>query len=258
MKLKRYFLTLILVIIFIACTTTEEFTVVHQVTGGMDSNCFLVYGEQSREAALIDVAGSIDTLLALIESHQLELKYLLCTHGHFDHLIGVPAIKAKYPDAKIVIHRDEFRDIFTLKEWMAENYGPEFLAYLQSDPELKKLHDFDEASLGEPEIFIEDGQVLKLGHSEIKAIHSPGHSPGSVCYHLDQILFSGDVLFYRTVGRTDLQNSSREDLINSVRRLYELLPDDTVVYPGHGSFTNIGSEKRENSRISEAGGEWIL
>jgi len=119
------------------------------------------------------------------------------------------------------------------------------------------LIDFDPYSFKEPDIYIEANQILKLGSLNIKAIYSPGHSPGSVCYFIENILFSGDVLFYRTVGRTDVQNSSREDQIKSVRRLYTLLSDKTKVYPGHGQFTDIGSEKVENKRITVTGGEWL-
>jgi glyoxylase-like metal-dependent hydrolase (beta-lactamase superfamily II) len=125
----------------------------------------------------------------------------------------------------------------------------ETLEWMQSDPEINKFFDFDPKTFGEPDILVEDGQVLPLGNFKIKAIHSPGHSPGSICYLVDGKLFSGDVLFYRTVGRTDVQNSSREDLIRSVQRLYQILPDSTPVYPGHMQFTDILSEKTLNSRI---------
>jgi glyoxylase-like metal-dependent hydrolase (beta-lactamase superfamily II) len=91
---------------------------------------------------------------------------------------------------------------------------------------------------------------------EIRAIHCPGHSPGGVFYYTGNSLFSGDVLFYRTVGRTDTQNGSREDQIKSVRKIYELFPDETKVYPGHGQFTDIGSEKKENKYITVDGGDW--
>ena len=128
--------------------------------------------------------------------------------------------------------------------------GQEFIDYLLSDPERKKIYDFNMESFGTPDIFVRDNQLLRFGSSHLKVIHSPGHSPGSVCYQIGDLLFSGDVLFYRTVGRVDVQNSSREDQIKSVQRLYEILPDNTKVYPGHGDFTDIGSEKRENSKIT--------
>ncbi|TSA32006.1 MAG: MBL fold metallo-hydrolase [Porphyromonadaceae bacterium] len=90
--------------------------------------------------------------------------------------------------------------------------------------------------------------ILLQHHST--GVHTPGHSPGGICYYTENILFSGDVLFYRTVGRTDTQNGSKEAQIKSVRKLYEIFPDSTIVYPGHGQFTDIGSEKKENRKIT--------
>jgi glyoxylase-like metal-dependent hydrolase (beta-lactamase superfamily II) len=89
-----------------------------------------------------------------------------------------------------------------------------------------------------------------LGLLEIKAIHTPGHSPGEICYYTQNILFSGDVLFYRTVGGVHYQASSMDDLIISVRKLYDVFPDSTLIYPGHGQSSDIGSEKKENENIS--------
>lgn len=236
--------------LFLNCSNQEEFRVIHQVTGGIETNCYLLYGTESKEAALFDVAGTIDTLLNFINENELKIKYFFITHGHYDHVIGLPDIKDQFPDAIVCMHRLDYNDMFTQKEWAIENLGEDFINYLLSDPERKKIYDFDMDSFSEPDIFIEDGQIFQLGYSEINAIHSPGHSPGGVSYLIDNKLFSGDVLFYRTVGRVDVQNSSREDQIKSVRRLYKTLPDETIVYPGHGQFTDIGSEKKENERIS--------
>jgi glyoxylase-like metal-dependent hydrolase (beta-lactamase superfamily II) len=155
----------------------------------------------------------------------------------------------KFPEAKSVIHKLDYDDLFTQGEWALENLDAETLEWFRSDPDLSKFFDFDPATFGEPDIFIEDERELPLGNFTIRAIHTPGHSPGSVCYFVDGKLFSGDCLFYRTVGRTDVQNSSREDQIRSVQRLYKTLPDSTPVYPGHMQFTDILSEKTLNSRI---------
>ena len=251
---------LILIIIFVflsQCTQTEELIIEHQITGGIQTNCYLIYGEKSKDAALIDVGGTIDSLLLIIKENNLNLDYLICTHGHFDHIIGIPAIKELFPEAKIVMHEDDYKDIFTRMEWAENNLGPDFFEWLKSDPERKKIYDFNVNSFGKADIFINHNQELELGNLTLKAIHSPGHSPGSVCFYADSSLFSGDVLFYRTVGRTDVQNSSREDQIKSVRNLYEILPVYTKVYPGHGQFTDIGSERLENKRITVDGGEWL-
>ena len=252
----RFFVLCVFIIFLFQCSQTENLIIEHQVTGPVDANCYLIYGTKTKEAALIDVAGPIDTLMTYIKDNNLTLKYFFFTHGHFDHVMGLPEIRDQFPEAKVCIHKNDYDDMLVQLEWVLNNMGQEFVDELKRDPKLSKLLEFDATTFGIPDIFIEENQILKLGYSKIKAIHSPGHSPGSVCYHVDNALFSGDVLFYRTVGRTDVQNSSREHQIKSVRRLYALFPDETKVYPGHGQFTDIGSEKIENKRITADGGEW--
>jgi len=121
---------------------------------------------------------------------------------------------------------------------------------MPTDPETSKLLEFEAATFGVPDLFIDDGQVLEFGSRSIQVLHCPGHSPGSVCFILDGLLFSGDVLFRDSVGRVDVQNSSKEDQVRSVRRLYSTLPENTPVYPGHGDPTTIGREKYENTKVT--------
>jgi glyoxylase-like metal-dependent hydrolase (beta-lactamase superfamily II) len=101
-----------------------------------------------------------------------------------------------------------------------------------------------------PDIDLVDDQNFKLGNLTIRTILAPGHSRGSICFHVGNVLFSGDVLFHRQVGRTDLQGGSKDAIVNSVRRLYAELPDATKVYPGHGEFTTIGEEKLQNEEVT--------
>jgi len=252
-----YFLLAIVFFLQASCITTENFKIEHQVTGPIETNCYLVYGIKSKEAALIDPGGAVDTLVNFIKSNDLKLKYIFITHGHIDHVFGIPSIKDLFSKAILCMHRDEYRDLFTQKEWAIKNYGPEWLAEVKSNPQTARFLDFDMGLLGKPDIFVEDNQVFRVGLIELRAIHCPGHSPGGICYSIGSILFSGDVLFHRTVGRTDTQNGSREAQIASVKKVYELYPDSTKVYPGHGKFTDIGSEKKENSRIRVDGGDWL-
>ncbi len=117
-------------------------------------------------------------------------------------------------------------------------------------PEIKKWEDYDLSIFVKPDILLEDNQIYKLGNLEIRTLLSPGHSAGSICFHVGDVLFSGDVLFHRQVGRTDLLGGAKETLVKSVRRLYAELPDGTKVYPGHGEFTDIGTEKLENEEVT--------
>jgi len=243
---------------FFGCRTIEEIKVIHEVIGPIETNCYLIYGMKSKQAALIDPGGQVDNLIASIKENGLELKYIFVTHGHIDHVFGIPNIKNLFPKAKLCMHKDEYRDLFTQEEWAIKNYGDSWLEEVKSTPETAIFLDFDMKSIGEPDIFVEDNKVFRLGSIKIKAIHSPGHSPGGMCYHTDNILFTGDVLFYRSVGRIDTQNGSKEAQIRSVRKLYDLFADSTIVYPGHGQFTDIGSEKKENKYVSIDGGKWVI
>ena len=154
--------------------------------------------------------------------------------GHTDHVFYVPDVKKQFPKVRLCMSKTDYEKMFTQFEWFKENYGQEFIDRERSNPEHKAYMDFDPRSIGIPDVFIEDNQLFKLGLLEIKTIHTPGHSPGEVCYYTENVLFSGDVLFYRTVGGTHNQDCSKEDLIKSVMKLYEIFPDSTIIYPGHG------------------------
>jgi len=251
------FLILVLIpLIQWAATSSGDIKVICQVTGPINTNCYLIYDTQSKEAALIDPGWQVDKLTNYIRENDLLLKYIFITHGHIDHFYYVPEIKKHYPVAKLCMHKDDYEDTFTAIKWLTENYGQEWIDEANSEPDTKALLDFDMNLLGVPDIFAEGSQTFKLGSVEIKTIYSPGHSPGGICYYTGNILFSGDVLFYRSVGRTDTQHGSREAQLSTVRKLYELFPDSTLVYPGHGQYTDIGSEKRDNPRITVDGGSW--
>jgi hydroxyacylglutathione hydrolase len=227
-----------------------------QVTGPIETNCYLLYDIKSKEAVLIDPGGHIDTLIKLIKENKLDLKYIFITHGHIDHFYFLHEVKKQFPKARWCMNKDDYRGIFTYPEWALKNYGQGWVDSARSDPEIRKYIDFDNNLIGVPDMFVDDNQTFKLGFLEIKTVLASGHSPGGICYSIGNILFSGDVLFYRTAGRTDTQYGSREDQVKSVRKLYELFPDSTIVYPGHGKFTDIRSEKKENSRIRVDGGLW--
>lgn len=229
---------------------TADLVLEHQVTG-LQTNCYLLYDSESKEAALFDVGGPVDSLLKIIGERDLDLCYLIFTHGHPDHYAGFHAVRENYPEAAVCMHRADYVNLPHLDEWAREFFGEEDMAESMEDPEFRKMIEFDESTFPEPDIFVVDGRRFGLGKFEMTAYHSPGHSAGSVCFGVDGLLFSGDVLFKGRAGRVDLLGGSREDQIQSIRRLYQLLPDGTKVLPGHGPATTIGAERSGNVDISE-------
>lgn len=207
-----------------------DFKIVSKETGPIKTNCYLLYDVDKKEAALFDVGGEIKELLDIIEQEKLEVKYIFCTHLHFDHVLEVGEIREVFPDAKLVYHKTEEKTLRSL--------GP-----------FGRMFGFKPKSLGECNIYAKDGEKFIIGNIELKTILSPGHTQGSLCYYSDGYLFSGDVLFKSGIGRTDLPGGKYGLLLKSIRRLYDL-PDETKVYPGHGPATTIGEEKVGNPFIS--------
>lgn len=241
-------------LISISCSKTGNLKVVAESEGPIKTNCYLLYELPSRDAAIIDIAGPADSLTGVINESDLSLKYIFITHAHWDHVEGIFDLKRKFPEAKVCISREE---LAAMKEYtnFARESDPERFAELMKDSSLAKMMNIDLGAI-KPDILIKDNETFKLGKSVITAILSPGHSAGSVCFSCGNYLFSGDVLFYRNVGNTDFYKGSKPDLIQSVRKLYRLFPDSTIVYPGHGRPTDIGSEKLMNKYISLDDGQW--
>ncbi len=203
---------------------------VHQLTVGMMGVCtYVIFCEQTRQAAIIDPGGDEDRILDYCKKKDLKVTYILNTHGHPDHVCGNGQIK-EATNAPIVMHSDD-------------------VAYF-SKPQIKQFF----SSLGLPESppadrLIHGGDVLTLGEEKIEVIHTPGHSPGGVCYYCAPNLFTGDTLFVGAIGRTDFPQCSMDELIQSIENKLLQLPDETIVWPGHGyggSRSTIDEEKRTN------------
>lgn len=249
-KILPLFFFISISLFLISFSRFNNFSVLHEVTGPIGTNCYLLYDEESKKAALFDVGGPIDNLEFAVRENNLNLEYIFITHAHCDHIQGLPAIKNKYEDVKICFSREEYEDMSLYSKWETTIDARE-LEEIRKQPRILEMMNVDFKLIGKPHIFLEDDKLYKLGNLEIRTFLSPGHSRGSICFSVCNVLFSGDVLFYRGVGRIDFPNSGgKKELVKSVRRLYNLLPDETIVYPGHGPFTDIGSEKKENRNIS--------
>jgi len=194
--------------------------------GLLATNCYLVVNDS--EALVVDPGGEPSEVVSFLQQKGLRLVAILNTHLHFDHIGGNAAL-AKATDAPIYLHKE---DLFLLEAASGHRYG------------LPETETFEYQTL-------EAGEITLAG-LRITAIHTPGHSPGSLSYYFQDydVLFTGDVLFYRDTGRSDLPGGSRPILENETIRgkLYKL-PDQTLVYPGHGPSTNIGEEKVKNNWV---------
>lgn len=200
---------------------------VHHLTltlGALDTNCYLVWDEQSRQAVVIDPADDGGFISEQIVDQQLELQAIVLTHGHFDHVLGLLELKLNF-EVPIYLHPD---DIFLIKQAQSSA-----LHWLKRSVDPVPL----------PTDHLREGQHLSLAGTSFQVIHTPGHTPGSVSLYNQEngLLFSGDTLFKSTIGRTDFKYSDPELMRASLRRLSEL-PPETNVYPGHGQPTTIKSE----------------
>jgi hydroxyacylglutathione hydrolase len=198
--------------------------------GPLQTNCYIVGCEDTKEGAIIDPGGDAKRILAEVERLGLKIKYIINTHGHFDHTLANKGV-VKATGASLAIHSAD-------APALTEGGGAFFFGVIgKASPPADTI--------------LEEGQVLTLGRIELKVLHTPGHSPGSICLYSEEegVLFDGDVLFNAGMGRYDLPGGDYRVLMESIKRLLTL-PDDTIVYPGHGPATTIGHERRSNPFLS--------
>lgn len=204
---------------------------VHKMTvGPLETNCYLVIEPESREAILVDPGAEAERILDRLEQAGARLVAIVLTHAHGDHLGAVREVKA-HTGAPVLVHRLE-------ADWL-------------TDPEknLSALLGFPFSS-PEADQFVDEGDTLSLGPEHLKVLHTPGHSPGAVSLHHDGILLCGDLLFLESVGRCDLPGGDPQALADSIQAKVYTLPDETILYPGHGEPTTVGHEKRHNAFVT--------
>ena len=189
--------------------------------GFIDNNNYLLWDESTNQAALIDATSNEQKIVDDVKKLGLTLRYIILTHGHFDHTTGTKFYQKAFPDAQLVACKKE--------------------AKLLYDRDLSKGPGGIVA-----DISVADGDELLLGDLSLKFIWTPGHTSGGMCILCEKVLFSGDTLLQCSVGRTDFPTGSMEELVDSIRNKLFVLPDDTRVLPGHNEETTIGFEKRYN------------
>lgn len=192
---------------------------------GDETNCYIVQDDKTKETMVIDAAGDVDKIVEMLDILQAKLKYIYLTHCHGDHIGGVQELKERY-GGKIVAQRQA-----------AENL---------KDPNINLTTYIGNEGLSiEIDARVDDNDLLHLGELEFRVIHTPGHTSGGSCLYCEkeQLLFSGDTLFRGTWGRTDVPTGDFEAIIKSITKKLMILPDETIVYPGHGKSTMIREEK---------------
>ena len=202
--------------------------------GLIGTNSYILIDEDSKEAVLIDLGGDYHAIKDELEKNNASLKYILNTHGHFDHILGERNAQEVF-DIPVYVHEEDKYLVENLPKQL-ERFG--FAANAQPPKNIKTFTEKD---------------IFKIGDKEIKVIHTPGHTPGSVCLVCGNCMFSGDTLFAGSCGRTDLPGGSVRAMQQSLALLAGLpLPDDTQVLPGHESFTTLGRERRSNPYLNGA------
>ncbi len=195
--------------------------------GYMGTNCYLATDTETNFRFIVD-PGENDPLLKRLmkDVKEGELCYILLTHGHFDHIMGVAEVQEHY-GGKIVVHEKDADCFVDEEKSLISNFG--------SGAKLPKKAD----------ILVKDGDTLPFADGRIEVMHTPGHTEGSVCYLIEDKIFSGDTLFFNSVGRTDFKTGSPREIAKSLKRLAEL-EGDRKVYPGHNMLTTLDHERKYN------------
>ncbi len=197
--------------------------------GALGTNCYIVVDETSKRALVVDPGGEGERVLEIVKKEELVLDKVILTHGHADHIGGVQTIIDEIPCDVYIAKGDE--------PFLTDG-DLNLSAFMGQSITVKKKP-----------VLIQENDIITCGDISFKVIETPGHTPGGVCFYGHGIVLAGDTLFQGSVGRTDFPQGSMQQLITGIKEKLFVLPDETVVYPGHGPETTIGEEKRGNPFI---------
>ncbi|RLI30142.1 MAG: MBL fold metallo-hydrolase [Candidatus Hecatellales archaeon] len=196
------------------------------VVGPIATNCYIIYCEETGKALILDPGGEGNLILKAVEELNVEVEYIVNSHGHYDHIAANGELKEAL-NVPLLIHREDSEALVEPELNLSVLFGLHYRS-----PKADKL--------------LEEGDELKVGKFKLKVLHTPGHTPGSICLLGEKEIFTGDTLFAGSVGRTDLPGGSFQKLAYSLKHRIAALPDWLKVYPGHGPATMLGYEKESN------------
>lgn len=200
------------------------------LTGILSTNCYVAWNEQTKEAVIVDPAAYSKKLAEFLREEGLKPQAVLLTHGHFDHIMGIDGMREKF-QVPVYASEKEQEILQDARLNLSAAYGGGYT--------------FSDATC------VRDGEELEIAGMKIKVIETPGHTAGGCCYYIaeEEALFSGDSLFCASIGRTDFPTGSSSQLVRAVRDKLLVLPEETMVYPGHMEETTIGYERKHNPFI---------
>jgi len=198
------------------------------VVGPLSVNCFILGCEGTREGVVVDPGGDVERIIQAVQGHGLTIRYIINTHGHFDHVGGNRQAIAAF-GAPLLIHQAD-------------------APMLDRVADVGRMYGIRSENSPAADDFLADGMEIGFGACRMKVLHTPGHTQGGCCLYLAEEgrVITGDTLFADSIGRTDLPGGSHDQLLESIRSKLFVLPDDVAAYPGHGPETSIGHEKRHN------------
>jgi hydroxyacylglutathione hydrolase len=204
----------------------EDMVIKRLVVGHLSANCYIVGSEETGAGLVIDPGGNPDAINRAIDETRLDIELIVLTHGHSDHIAALYEVQ-DHTGAMVAIHAE---DADFLEGWgpTSSQFG---ISYRTPHP---------------PDRLLGEGDIIVAGGLSFTVVHTPGHTPGSICLLSGEKVFTGDTLFRRGIGTTLMPGSSRPQLIESIHRRVMVLPDETVIYPGHGRETTVGAERRDN------------